>query len=271
MKARFISRLVSTPWNISPFAGRTIIASMVTALLKSDRPGTDVFGDPLPKLSVVGDMALIPISGYLMLNCPDWIKQYGFNITDPNDIQDELDQVLNDPNVTFIVLLVDSPGGESVAGEKLYDLVENAMRKKPVFGWSGDGAQMCSSAYQACAPALAIFGGKYAEIGCIGTYMAYLDDSAYWETMGLKWETFRSGDLKGIDGALTADQRSYFEATTAQYGARFRSGVAKYRTQIDPADMQGQTFRGIEAAQGGFLAATAKDQDAAIAKMRKLL
>lgn len=271
MKARFVSRLISQPWHINSARGRTIIGSMLLSLMRNERPEKDIFGDPLPSMRVVGDCAIIPISGVLMLSVPQWIKEWGFNVTDPNDIEQELTRALNDPLVSMVVLHIDSPGGESIAGEKMYDLTEMVNKKKPVFSYAGDGEQMCSSAYQAAAPSLAVMAGKFAEIGCIGTYMMYLDDSAYWEQLGLVWETFRSGELKGIDGKLTDEQRAYFERLVAEYGGRFRSGVSKYRTLIQPADMEGQSFRGIDAAGKGFCSGIAKDLDTAIAKARKML
>lgn len=271
MKSRFIDRLISQPWHIGAARGRTIISSMLLSVMKNERPAEDICGDPLPKPQIIGDVAVIPISGVLMLNLPDWIKSYGFNCTDPNDIEEEVEEMINNPAVSVIALAFDSPGGESIAGEKLYDITEAANRKKPVMSFVGDGAQLCSSAYQAAAPSLAVFGGKYSEVGCIGTYMAYLDDSEYWKSLGLVWETFRSGDLKGIEGALTPAQRDYFQSTVDDYGARFRKGVLKYRTSISPDDMQGQTFRGIDAATNGFLAGTCKDLGAALAKFRRLI
>lgn len=271
MKARFTDRLISQPWHIGASRGRTIISSMLRAILKNERPEKDTCGDPLPKMQIIGDVAVIPISGVLMLNLPDWVKSYGFNCSDPNDIEEEIDEAINNPAIAVLALAFDSPGGESVAGEKLFDLTEAAGRKKPILSFVGDGAQLCSSAYQAAAPSLAIYAGKYSEVGCIGTYMAYLDDSAYWAEMGLVWETFRSGEFKGIDGKLTDGQREYFQSLVDEYGSRFRNGVSKYRTAIDPADMQGQTFRGIDAAARGFVASNVKDLTAAIAKFRKLL
>lgn len=271
MKARFIDRLISQPWHIGASRGRTIISSMLQTLLKNERPEKDVCGDPLPKMQVIGDVAVIPVSGVLMLNVPDWIKSYGVNLTDPNDIEEEIEEALNNPAVAIIALSFDSPGGESIAGEKFYDLTESASRRKPVLSHVADGAQLCSSAFQAAAPSLAIYSGKYAEVGCIGTYLAYLDDSAFWEQMGMSWETFRSGDFKGIDGKLTDQQREYFQSTVDEYGTRFRSGVSRYRTAISAEDMQGQTFRGIEAAQRGFVAGTVRDLPSAIAKFRRLI
>ncbi len=270
MKSQFVSKLLCTPWHIGRDRGRTIIGSMLVKL-RAERPDEDIFGDPLPKMQILGDVAIIPLSGTLMLNVPDWVKAYGFGLTDANDIEQELDRAVNDPAVSFVLLDVDSPGGESIAGNKLFDLVETANRKKPVFAWCSDGALMCSAAYNAAAPCPAIYAGKYATLGSIGSYLAFLDDSEFWKMLGLNWEVFRSGDMKGIgEDALSEDQRAYLQSITDESGARIRRNVTKYRTGIAEEDMQGQWFQGDVASSRGFSAGTAKDIGTAISKFRRL-
>lgn len=273
MKAQFIDQLLTTPWSIDKLRGRTILGHIVTTLLKNERPEEDVCGDPLPKMQIVGDVAVIPICGVIQMCVPDWVKEWGFNLTDANDIEEELDAALANPSVSMIVLDVNSPGGSSLAGNKLFDIVEAANRRKPVFAWTQDGAQCASAAYDAVAPARAILTGWYASaVGCIGTYLAYLDDTGLWEQMGIKVRVFRSGELKGIgEDALTEAQAAYLQEQVDYYGARFRKNVSKYRTAIDPADMEGQWFNGEEAARRGFVHGNAKDINAAIAKFRGML
>jgi ClpP class serine protease len=273
MKSQFISRVVNTQWDFGT-QQRThfIVGDMVRRLLKDERPEETPWGDKLPKLQIIGDVAIIPISGVLMLNVPDWIKSYGFNVTDINDVEEEFTQVLNDPAVAIIVEHHDSPGGESVAGQKFYDLTEAARRKKPVLTWSGDGQQICSASYNGAAPSTAIMLGKFCEAVCIGTYMVNLDDTGFWEQLGMKWEVFRSGEYKGMGiDALSEAQREYLKNIVADFGEIFRKGVLKYRTEVDRANMEGQSFRGIEAAQLGFAAGTARDRDDAIKRFRRLL
>ena len=115
MRAQFINKLVSQPWNISRTQGRTIIGSMISMLLKSDRPAQDIFGDPLPVMQVRGDIAIIPIVGRLLVNVPDGFKSYGFNMTDVNDIEIEIDSALNNSSVRIIVTSIIALGGFSPA------------------------------------------------------------------------------------------------------------------------------------------------------------
>jgi ClpP class serine protease len=273
MKSQFISRVVNAQWDFGTQA-RThfIVGDMVRRLIRDERPDETPWGEKLPKMHIDGAVAYIPISGVLMLNVPEWIKTLGFNVTDVNDIEDEVTQALNNPAVEILCEHHDSPGGESVAGQKLYDLTEAARRKKPVLSWSGDGQQICSASYNGAAPSTAIYLGKFCEAVCIGTYIVNLDDTGFWEQLGMKWEVFRSGEYKGMGiDALSETQRDYLKTIVADFGEIFRKGVLKYRTEVDRANMEGQSFRGIEAAQLGFAAGVARDRDEALKRFRKLL
>lgn len=273
MKHQFISKLVSEPMNIDKLRGRTILGSIVSTLLRNERPEKDVCGDPLPKMQIVGDVAIVPIRGVVSMNLPDWIKAWGFNLTDANDIEEEVEQAVSDSNVRMIVYDSDSPGGLSLAGDKLFDVTEWANKKKPVFGYCGDGCDMASTAYEAVASATALLSGPYAAgVGCIGSYLAYLDDTAYWESLGLKFKVFRSGDLKGIgEDALSEEQAAWLQSTVDRAGQNFRKRVMKYRTGIPEEEMQGQWYSGTDAAARGFVAGTAESLNAAIAKFRRMM
>lgn len=268
---QLVSRILCHPWNVSPDRGRALISAILLRL-RSERPEEDVYGDPLPKMQIVGDVAVIPIVGSLMVNAPDWLKKYGCGITDANDIAEELDLALNNPAVRLVALDIDSPGGESIAGDKLLDLVEEAGRRKPILSFCADGACMASSAYECAAPSLAIYAGKYACVGSIGSYLAFLDDTEFWKMFGITWEVFRSGEIKGLgEDALNDTQREFLQGMVDTAGANFRARVQRYRTAIDPADMSGAWWYGAESAQRGFIAGTVKDLSAAIAKFRQFI
>ncbi len=273
MKSQYLDKLLSSPWNIDKLRGRTLLSHIAGLLVRSDRPAEDVFGDPLPKMQVVGDVAVIPIRGLVSMVVPDWIKEYGLNLTDANDIVEEIDQAVADPNVAVIVLDVDSPGGLSIAGDKMFDAVEIAQKKKPVFGWVADGCDACSTSYEAIASCQAILAGPYAAaVGCVGSYIAYLDDSKYWANLGIESRVFRSGELKGLgEDGLSEAQAAYLQSLADSAGAAFRARVKKYRTGIEDADMEGQWFSGSEAARRGFTHGTAKDMSAALVKFRRMI
>jgi capsid assembly protease len=276
MRSAFVSKLVTKPWNIDKLRGRTILASIALSVLRnntparSERPAQDQWGDPLPTMELVGTIARIPLTGIIDINVPCWLKELGLNLTDANDIGEEIQQALADPDIELLMFDVDSPGGSALSGEKLFALVQAANKTKPCFAFCGDGCDMASTAYLAVAACDAIFAGPHADgVGCIGSYLAYLDDTDFWAQMGMKWEVFRSGELKGIgEDALSPEQRNYLQSLVDTAGATFRRSVLKYRTGINPADMRGQWFNGAEAVKRGFVTANVNDLQAAIAKAK---
>lgn len=268
MKTQLISKLLTTNWDLSPAQARAFLSTLLPRL-RGERPAEDVFGDPLPKMSVQGDIAVIPIRGVLMMNVPQWLKDWGCNITDVNDIAEELTEALSDPRVTAIVADFDSPGGWSIAGHKLFDMMEAAASQKPLFSWADDGADMASAAFNGAAPSRMILTGPFSCVGSIGSYCVQLDDSDFWKQLGITIEVFRSGEFKGMgEDSLTAAQREFIQATTDSYGARIRANVAKYRTELPAAEMRGQYYDGSIAAEKGFTHGTAPDLASAITRFR---
>ena len=244
---------------------------MVHSLITGQRPEEDIFGEPIPHMQTAGDVALIPITGLLSIDVPNWIKEYGLNLTDINDIEEEIDTALEDANVRLLVFDMNSPGGLSSAGNKLFEAVEAANRAKPCFAYCGAGRDMASAAYEAIAACAALSCSPHAEgVGCIGSYLAYLDDTQFWAQMGMKWEIFRSGEMKGIGESvpLTEPQRAFLQDQTDYYGAIIRRNVKKYRTIADD-DLQGQWFAGRQALQVGFVQALDRDLGEAVTRFRK--
>lgn len=261
MKIQFLQKLIGQPWDITPSRGRALLTSLIHRL-QSERPEEDDEGEPLPTMQIVGDIAYIPIVGALILGAPQWAKDYGLNLTDPNDIAEEIREATNDPRVALIVFDIDSPGGESVAGNKLYDLISAI--PKPTLAWCADGAMMCSAAFNAALPCTRILAGPYACVGSVGSYLAMLDDSAFWEMMGMKWEVFRSGEFKGIgETALTDEQRAFLQETVDRSGAKFRANVTRYRS-IAPEHLRGQWWDASEALPLNFIDGLAADRATAI-------
>jgi ClpP class serine protease len=270
---QYLSQIISKVLALDKVRARTFVRSLALALLKSERPEEDYFGGALPTLQIIGDYARIPLWGVIDQAVPDWIKNYGFGITDAADIEEEIARALADQNVRFLVFPTDSPGGSGTAAEKLFDLIEAANRKKPCFGFIGDGAMACSGAYWALAACRVIYAAPYAEaIGNVGAYMVMLDESEFWKQQGFDWLVLRDGEYKAIgEDKPSQEQLDYLQSIVTDCAALFRKNVSKYRTEIKAADMRGQWFKGSDAAARGFVGGNVKDENAAIAKFRKMV
>lgn len=271
-RLQFLSKVLCSVWGLDKIRGRTILSAFVQGLIRGQRPEEDIFGDPLPVMQKLGDIALIPIVGVVSLDVPDWIKEYGFCLTDANDVVEEIADALSDTNVRMISYDVSSPGGLSSAGNLLFDVIERANRKKPSLAYCGPGRDMASTAYEAIAGCTRIYASPHAEgVGCIGTYAAYLDDTEFWAKLGISWEIFKSGEFKAIGESvpLTQPQRDFIQGEVDYYGKIFRDNVAKHRTGLAEEDMQGQWFAGRRAAQKNFIDGLADDIGSAITQFRQ--
>jgi len=264
---RLAIKLITSPWNLDALRARTIIGRLMGVLLKNEQPnGNGEIETDTDEMQIVAGVAVIPVCGAVLINVPEWMTEC-LDICDANEIQENVEQALSDQNVQMIVFNVDSPGGLAIAGDKLFDVIEAANQRKPCYGFCADGCDMASAAYEAVAACRELRAGYYADgIGCIGSYLAYLDDTEFWAQMGITFEVFRSGELKGIGESvpLTQAQRDYLQGLVDQFGANIRRNVSKYRTEISPDDMQGQWFDGKTAAQRGFIAACEKDLASAV-------
>lgn len=139
------------------------------------------------------------------------------------------------------VLNINSPGGQSRGSQATADFVAQLAQRMPVVAYSDD--LMCSAAMRIAAPATEIHTSSDAEIGSIGTIIAFLDDSEYLSNLGINWEVIASGDLKGIgNGPLTEVQRAHLQASVDANADRFKSHMLKYRPGLTASDMRGQSF-----------------------------
>lgn len=267
MKSAILHQLLQ-PWNFDRSRWAVFFAQLWLDLMHNERPAQDYCGSPLPVLRMEGEWAIIPISGAITVNLPQWAKA-GLPLTDAYDIEEELN-IASASDASAIVLDIDSPGGLSSAGEMLHDVVASVARKKPVFAYSR--GLLCSAAYQLAAPAVAIHSSRMAQIGSIGTICVLLDDSEWMAKIGLKREIFKSGDYKSMGLApLTDEEREFMQGRTDAHGETFRSQVKRYRSSIADDDMQGQWFYAKAAAEKGFIHGITPNLSAALARFKRLL
>ena len=183
---RISDGFLTSCWNIDKLRGRTVLSSIVRTFVRSERPDEDVFGDPLPKMQIVGDVALIPLTGVFHRR-PAMVQQLASDPTDANDIEEEINQARSTmrTSINGCQWTRARPGKRSAAVPAHCYSATGKTRQQP---YCGDGRDLASAGYQAALPASRIYCGPHADgIGCVGTYLAYLDDTEFWTQMGLKW------------------------------------------------------------------------------------
>lgn len=146
-------------------------------------------------------------------------------------IRRELRQAAADPDVSAILLAIDSPGGTVAGTDDLAADVRNARKSKPVWAFIDDlGA---SAAYWIASQAERVFANSQtALVGSIGTLMTVYDFSGAAEKEGIKTFVFQTGSLKGsgVPGSVISEEQvQYFQGLVNSAQESFDAAVRKGR------------------------------------------
>lgn len=124
-----------------------------------------------------GSIAVIPITGPVM-------KEDGLSALGTEFKGEFLKQVYETPNITGVVLKISSGGGEVSGTMSFANIVKQ--RNKPVVAHGSD--LVGSAAYWIALNADSILlNDPSTQVGSIGVMMTLVDDTAYWEKMGINW------------------------------------------------------------------------------------
>jgi len=162
-----------------------------------------------------------------------------------------------DPMVSGVMLVIDSPGGTVDGTADLADAVAAVNRRKPVHGFA-DG-MACSAAFWVLSQCGQTSCGRAAMVGCIGTYATLEDWSKAAEKAGVKVHVQKAGALKGagVMGApVTKDQIDAQQRLVNGLNEHFLSAVASgRRVPIDTVRewATGETFTGDAAQRMGLV------------------
>lgn len=167
------------------------------------------------------NVAIVPILGTMM-------KQRS-SMGGASTIQARRDirSAASNPDVSAILLAIESPGGTVAGTDDLAAEVKTARTKKPVWAHVDDLA--ASAAYWVASQAGQIFANSpTALVGSIGTFVAVYDSSAAATQAGVKVRLFATGPLKaaGFPGTeLTSEQADYFQAIVDNSQSSFDRAV----------------------------------------------
>lgn len=169
------------------------------------------------------------------------------------DLRRNLRSAVQDPDVSGILLAIDSPGGTTAGTQALADEIKQASRKKPVWAQVEDAGY--SAAYWIASQASQVFASTPTTgVGSVGTYLVVKSQPTSDGKTAAAVRVFRSGPLKGIgEDDLTDEQAGHLQRWIEELNTHFVKAVATGRG-LDKATMD-------ELAKGGsMLAAEAKDK-----------
>lgn len=255
-----IHEVYGRPWLILPSYHANIRRVIHARLLNPEakkREGTDISGEAveLPQMLIEDGIAQIPVAGVLLKGASAWEK--GAGAVAVEDVTADIEEALLDDKVGGIFFDIDSPGGTVRGIPELAATVKRAASQKHVRAFS-DGT-MASAAYWMGSGAGDVIAGRSADVGSIGVYLPWIDQSEAFAMEGLSVEIIRNegADLKGLGypgTSLTESQRQSLIDEVQEIAEMFHADVLAARQINQPADtFRGQTFMGESAKDRGLI------------------
>lgn len=163
------------------------------------------------------------------------------------DIRAQIEAADADPSIKAILLQVDSPGGDPVAGEDVMAALEHA--SKPTVALVGDLGT--SAAYWAMTGAGTIFASANSSLGDIGVTQSYLQETKQDQQNGLQFVSLTAGQYKDMgnpSAPLTPAEKALFQRDLditynnfiADVAANRHLAVDKVKALADGSSMLGE-------------------------------
>lgn len=270
---RIIEKVYGEIWLIRPETHasiREIVQSkLINGTMPVSREGEGVCGEMVELEGMEIDergFAIIPVGGMMGRKLSGLEK--GSGAVDTDDVIGELRDANADESVRWILLDIDSPGGLVNGTPEVAAAVRDS--DKPVFAFTA--GMMASAAYWLGSSAQQVYATRSADIGSIGVYVPFFDQTGMLEQMGVEVELFKSGRFKGMGFPgvpLTDEQRERIQGEVDQIADWFYATVRDNRemfggVEIEDETMQGQTFLADEAIGRGLIDDIVTDRENAI-------
>ena len=138
-------------------------------------------------------IAVIDVDGVIMSGIAD---RSGRSLVQM--IEEQLNAAAEDKRVKAVILKVDSPGGEVMASDDIYNLIADFQSKssKPVIASMGNVA--ASGGYYVSAPCRWIVANELTITGSIGVIMHGYNIRGLMDKVGIRQEVFKSGKFKDM-------------------------------------------------------------------------
>ncbi|MBS1803521.1 MAG: S49 family peptidase [Acidobacteria bacterium] len=175
-----------------------------------------------------GTVAVIPVYGVIM-HRPS-MDLSGPGGTSCTVLSRRIREAVNDPNISAIVMDVDSPGGDTDGVDELATEIYNARKQKKITAVSN--CLMASAAYYLASQASEVVVSPSSMTGSIGVYCVHEDDSEMLTKLGVKLSLIKFGENKAEGNPyepLTDVARGHLQEMVDTFGAMFERAVARGR------------------------------------------
>ena len=220
-----------------------------------------------------GVVAVIPVWGMITQH-PTWLEAYGLACSAAG-VEAAIRTALAAPEVSAIVLRINSPGGQMQGLPQLCEFIRGVRGDKPILGHADSNAT--SAAYMLLASCTEAWASPLAVVGSLGCFMVHTSTKGADEQYGIKRTMVRMPEGKAVatwDGEDLSEegQKELMALVTAGYAAAVTI-VAKGR-KVGAAIVQGERFgQGAildagAAVEGGMVDGVRSFQDTLVAASR---
>ena len=175
-----------------------------------------------------GSIAVLPLYGLINQRVSGDVS--GPSGTSVQEFTRQFRQVVNDPNVTAIIIDVDSPGGTISGVDELATEIFNARKTKKITAVSN--CLCASAAYYLASQASEVCVSPSSLTGSIGVYRLHEDDSAALDNMGVKFTFISAGKYKTEGNSfqpLDDEARTAMQGVVDDFYGMFTKAVARGR------------------------------------------
>lgn len=248
---RILSLVYSSPWAILPSKHQAIRAALDAYLVKGSFLDFDDDSEPAPAYEVFGTVAIVPIEGVILGKASTMEAMCGAFSLD--QFKKTLKEISGRDDIKTVLLNIASGGGTITGLPEASNAIKALRASKNVVAYTDDC--MASAAYWLGCNAKSLFMSQSAEIGSVGVYVAFLDESVAFAQEGLKTELFKSGAFKGlgIPGlSLSDEQKAYIQEGVDKAFAQFVSVVKANRPKVNADVFSAKMYSSDDAVKMGL-------------------
>ena len=195
-----------------------------------------------------GSIAVIPIRSEIM----KYDQECGPRGT--MSIMDEIDAVNNNPNISGMLLLIDSPGGQVSATDLLADKIKSS--PKPVVSFV-EGLCASAALWIAAGSDKIFASSDLDRIGSIGVMLAFADLKPYYEKLGVKFHEFTAtlstNKNKDFNDVLSGNYDGYRTEVLDRINEKFIAHIRECRPAVSEDALSGKMFFAQDAIAAGLL------------------
>ena len=188
---------------------------------------------------------VLPIEGVIS---GDMFERDGYGLVE--FVQDQLKMAEDDDHVKAVLLKVNSPGGEVLASDDIYNAIVRFQQNshKPVITYMGSLA--ASGGYYVSAPSRWIVANELTITGSIGVIMHSLNYRGLMDKVGLRPEVYKSGKFKDMlsgtkrEDEITSEEKEMIQKLINETFEKFKSVVADGREHASKLNQNNKDSKG---------------------------